>query len=472
VSDEFDVIVIGGGAVGENVIDRCVEGGLSTVLVEAELVGGECSYWACMPSKALLRSPLALDAARRVSGAAEAVTGELDVAAVLRRRDDFVHHHDDATQVRWLEELPATLVRGHGRLVGERTVEVDGRRLTARHAVALCTGSAALIPDVPGLREAGPWTSRQATTASQAPRRLVVLGGGVVAVEMATAWSRLGCEEVTVLERGERILPGHEPRASELVTEGLRRLGVDVRTEVTVERVERADAVRVHLAGGAALEADEVLVAAGRRPRTDDLGLDVVGLEPGSWVSVDDHGRVPGVSWLWASGDLTHRALLTHQGKYDARACGDAIVAVAQGLPDHGTAWEPWGRFHATADARAVPAVVFSDPEVASVGLTEAAAVRHGIRVQTVDYDLGDVAGASVHADDYSGWANLVVDADRQVVVGATLVGQDVGELLHAATVMVVGEVPIRRLWHAVPSYPTISEIWLRLLERLGRGTA
>ncbi len=470
-TDIYDVVVIGAGSTGENVADRAVKGGLSAVVVEAELVGGDCSYWACMPSKALLRPGHAIAAARRVDGARQAVTGALDVAGVLDRRDGFASRWDDAGQVGWLEGAGIDLVRGHGRLAGERHVDVrsaDGTRvLTARHAVVVATGSSPALPPVPGLAEAQPWTTKDATAAKQPPARLAVLGGGVAGCELSQAWASLG-SAVTVLEMADHLLPAYEPVAGRLLADAMAEAGIDVRLGVTVTGAERRPdgTVVVRLADGDEVEADELLVAAGRRARTDDLGLEHVGLEPGSWLTVDDTMAVEGVpgNWLYAAGDVNHRVLLTHQGKYQARICGDAIVARAAGRLDPA----PWGPHVATADHRAVPQVVFTDPEVAAVGLSEAEATEAGMSVRVVDYPLGQVAGAALYADGYRGHARLVVDEDRRVVVGATFVGPDAGELLHAATIAVVGEVPLDRLWHAVPSYPTISEVWLRLLEGYG----
>jgi pyruvate/2-oxoglutarate dehydrogenase complex dihydrolipoamide dehydrogenase (E3) component len=463
----YDVVVIGAGPVGENVADRAVKGGLTAIVVESELVGGECSYWACMPSKALLRSPAALRAARQVAGAREALTGGIDVAAVLARRDAFTSDWHDDGQVDWLTGAGIDLVRGHGRIAGVRRVEVtrdDGiTTLTARHAVVVATGSAALLPDIPGLRAAAPWTSREATSAKAIPGRLAIIGGGVVAAEMATAYAGLG-SSVTVLARS-RLLSRMEPFAGELVTAALRESGADVRLDTTVESVEGR--VRLNLTGGDTVEADEVLVAIGRTPRTGDLGLDRIRLEPGGWLAVDDTMRVAGADgWLYATGDVNHRALLTHQGKYQARAAGDVIVARARQRPVQDG---PWGAHVATADHRAVPQVVFTDPEVATVGRTAAEAERAGLRTRVVDYEVGNVAGAQLHADGYQGRARMVVDEDRQVIVGCTVVGPDVGEMLQAATIAVVAEVPLSRLWHAVPAYPTVSELWLRLLETYGR---
>ncbi|BCB73790.1 NAD(P)/FAD-dependent oxidoreductase [Phytohabitans flavus] len=467
---EYDLIVLGAGAVGENVADRAVQGGLTAVLVEHELVGGECSYWACMPSKALIRPGQALRAARQVDGAKEAVTGTLDVAAVLARRDSFTHDWNDDSQVRWAEGAGIAVVRGHGKLTAPKEVTVatpDGGEivLRARHAVTISTGSDAFVPDIEGLRDADPWTSRDATSAKVAPESLVVIGGGVVATEMATAYASFGTT-VTLISRGG-LLAGLEPFAGEMVAEALREQGVKVLLDTETTRVHRDDdRVTVETGDGGAVTAQEVLVATGRTPRTRDIGLEVVGLTPGDWLETDDTMRVKGFDWLYATGDVNHRALLTHQGKYQARAAGDVIAARAAGKP---VSDGPWGTHVATADHEAVPQVTFTDPEVASVGLTLKAATDAGYRVRAVDYEIGYVAGASVYADGYKGTARMVVDEDRKVVLGVTFVGPDVSELLQAATVAVVAQVPLDRLWHAVPAYPTINEVWLRLLETYGR---
>ena len=470
---EYDVIVIGAGAVGENVADRAVQGGMSTVIVEAELVGGECSYWACMPSKALLRSAAAVRAARDVDGAKQAVTGAVDAAGVLRRRDGITHDWDDASQVEWLRGAGIDLVRGHAGFTGPKRVRVtaeDGTvtDLVARHAVAVATGSAALLPDIPGLRDIEPWTSREATSAKHVPASLAILGGGVVGAEMATAYAGLG-SAVTLIVRSA-LLEAMEPFAGELVQASLEKLGVDIRTGVELTGARRDDAGAVlSLSDGAEVTADEVLVAVGRTPRTTDLGLEQIGLEAGAWLSVDDTLLVDGFDWLYAVGDVNHRALLTHQGKYQARAAGDVIAARAKGRPVDAA---PWGAHVATADHDHVPQVTFTDPEVASVGLTQARARSAGRSIRVLDYDLASVAGASTYSDSYEGKARAIVDEERGVLIGATFVGPDVAELLHSATIAIVGEVPISRLWHAVPSYPTVSEVWLRWLEAYGRPQA
>ncbi|HYI33638.1 MAG TPA: NAD(P)/FAD-dependent oxidoreductase [Glaciibacter sp.] len=468
---EYDVIVLGAGAVGENIADRAVQGGLTTVIIESELVGGECSYWACMPSKALLRSAQALRAARRVPGAAQAVTGEVDVQAVLAHRDYYTSNWDDKGQVNWLGSAGIDLVRGHGRITGPKEVTVtapDGTTtiLTARHAVAISTGSGALVPDIDGLRDAKPWTSREGTSARSVPESLAVIGGGVVATELATAFAGFGAKVTLIARSG--LLSDMEPFAGEMVAKGLEEQGVTVLLNTVTTRVTRSESgvVTVETGDGQTITAQEVLVATGRTPRTEDIGLETIGLKSGDWLDTDDTLLVPGFDWLYAAGDVNKRALLTHQGKYQARAAGDVIAARANGnlVSD-----APWGTHVATADHAAVPQVTFTEPEVASVGLTAKAAEAAGYDIRAVDYEIGWVAGAGLHAEGYTGTARMVVDEKRQVVLGATFVGPDVSELLQAATIAIVGEVPIARLWHAVPAYPTINEIWLRLLETYGR---
>lgn len=463
--ETFDVVVIGAGSTGENVAGRVAQHGLRVAIVESELVGGECSYYACIPSKALLRPAHVLAEARSVAGSREAADGELDVAAVLARRDHFASHWKDEGQLPWLTERHIEIVRGRARLSGVRQVTVANgpgseRVLEAARAVAICTGSEALIPDVPGLRAAKPWTNREGTSAHTVPESLVVLGGGPVGCELATAWKALG-SDVTVVMREERPLANMERFAGDAVLGGMRELGIWVVTEASVVEVARRrdGSIDATLGEGQVLHADELLCAAGRTARTNDLGLETVGLEDGAWLDVDDRMRVRGVDpgWLYAAGDVNHRALLTHMGKYQARVCADVIVAD-----------DPESITPAYADATAVSQVVFTAPEVASVGLTEQAARDRGINVDVVDFDLGQIAGSRLYADDFKGHARIVVDAHRRVLVGATFVGSGVGELLHAATIAVVGEVTLDTLWHAVPAYPTMSEVWLRLLETAG----
>lgn len=472
-SAQFDVIVLGAGPVGQNVADRAKQGGLSVAVIEHELVGGECSYWACIPSKVLLRSGNALRAAQNVGGSSEAVTGKLDSSAVLARRNAFTHDWNDNHEAAWLAGAGIELFRGDGRIAAPKRVSVtkaDGSiiELEAAHAVVVATGTTAAMPDIPGLADARPWTSREGTSAQTVPASLAIIGGGVVAAELASAFSSLG-SVVSVIARSG-LLGTNEPFAGELVANALRGRGATLHLKSSPTRVTRtADGVRIDLDTGEQVLADEVLVATGRKPRTGQIGLDTVGIAPGSWLQVDDTLRVTGTDWLYACGDVNHRALLTHQGKYQARAAGDAIVARANGTTVDDSSW---GAHVATADHEAVPQVVFSDPEIAVVGLTAAAASDAGYDIRVVDYNLGSVSGAAIQADDYKGRARMVVDEKRKVVLGVTFVGQDVAELVQSATIAVVGQVPIDRLWHAVPPFPSMSEIWLRLLEEYGRPAA
>jgi dihydrolipoamide dehydrogenase len=455
MGQQFDVIVIGAGPAGEVAAGELADRGKAVALVERELVGGECSYWACMPSKALLRPGELLDEIARVPGVADdAPERGADAAAVLRRRDEVIHGLSDASQQPWLEQRGVTLLRGQARVVGERRVAVtsaDGEEVVhdVRDAAIVATGSSALLPPIPGLAEAEPWTNREATTADAVPGELLVLGGGVVGVELAQAWASLGAR-VTLIEAADRLIAREEPFASMQVAEGLQKHGVELQIGARASGVARGEDGRttVMLEGGEELAGDRLLVAIGRRVRTDGLGLEAIGLEPGKPIEVDDALRVPGQPWLYAIGDVNGRAQLTHMGKYQARVAVDAICG---------------GSLRVRRDGPLSPRAIFTDPGVAAVGHTLASAQAAGIAAHAVDRPTSGTAGASFHGRNAPGTTRFVLDTERELLVGATFVGPDVAELLHAATIAIVGEVPLATLAHAVPAFPTRSELWLGL---------
>ena len=443
--------MIGAGPAGEVVAGRLAERHeMKVALVEQHLVGGECSFYACMPSKALLRPQELVREAGRVPGVE--ASGP-DAEAVLRRRDEVIHDLDDSSQLPWLEKRGIDLVRGRGRLTGERRVDVDGRALEAGRAVVLAAGSLAAVPPIDGLDEVDPWTNRQGTTSKEVPERLIVLGGGVAGVELAQAWQSLG-SQVVLLEAGERLLTREEEIAGELVGAALEAAGVDLRIGAKAERVARAEGgVVVTLEGGDTTEGDEILVVVGRKPPTEDLGLETVGLSPGEYVETEDTLQVREHPWLYAIGDVNGRAPLTHMGKYQARLAADNIAG---------------GDARIEIDGVRSPRVVFTDPQVAAVGHTLASAREAGLKTRHIDLATSGTAGASFVGREAEGTTRFVVDEDRQVLAGVTFVGPEVADFVQAATVAVVGEVPLAKLAHAVPPFPARSEIWLKFIEEYG----
>jgi dihydrolipoamide dehydrogenase len=468
-SKDFDVIVVGGGVAGVAAVRRLASAGLAVALVEDRLVGGECHYWGCNPSKTLLRSIEVLNLAKAVPGVREAISGrELDVAAVFAKRDALIEHLSDQDRTVSLQQAGVAVFHGFGRLSGQRTVRVayapgdtTEAVLTARHAVVLATGTRPNVPDTPGLAQARPWTNRDLTTMTQVPDRALVVGGGPVAVEFATILSGFG-SAVTLLVRENTLLRNCEPEARELVTQSLQSKGVDIHFATELSAVARPVAGGPVSAtfGGQTIEVDEVVLAAGRRTNTDNLGLETLGLPGGEIVSVNDHLQAVGVAggWLYALGDTTGRARLSHISTYHGRVVADIITALAAGR-------ELSENELIARDAGNLAQVIHTDPQVAWVGRTESQARAEGFAVRTRTAHYPDaVSFLALYRDGFEGWAKLVINDETNTLLGATFVGPQFSELVQAATLAIVAKVPVSLLRHAVAPHPTVNQVWDPLL--------
>lgn len=466
---EFDVIVVGGGVGGVAAARKLSSIGLSVALVEDRLVAGECHYWGCNPSKTLLRPIEVFNLAKAVPGVREIISAEgPDVAAAFAKRDTIIEHLSDQDRTAALRQAGVAVFHGCAQLTGERTVRVayalggtTKAILTAHHAVVLGTGTRPNVPEVPGLAQARPWTNRDLTTMTQVPPRALVVGGGPVAVEFATILTGLG-SAVTLLVRENTVLSNCEPEARELVAQSLQNRGVQIHFATELSAVARPVAGGPVTATfpGQSIEIDEIVLAAGRRTNTENLGLETLGLQGGEIVAVNDHLQAVGVpgGWLYALGDITGRARLSHISTYHGRIVADIIAARAAGR-------ELSENELIARDAGNLAQVIHTDPQVAWVGRTESQAEAEGftVRTRTAEYP-GAVAFLALYRDGLHGWAKLVINAKTNTLLGATFVGPQFSELVQAATLAIVAKIPVTVLRHAVGPHPTVNQVWDPLL--------
>lgn len=452
MTEQFDAIIIGAGPGGEVALSRLLAAGKRLAVIERELIGGECGYWACIPSKTLLRPPEARSEVDRAAGVEGA---RLDWEATRDYRDYMIRHLDDSNQITGYEKSGVTVIKGVAAITGPGTVEVDGRVLSATDII-IATGATALLPPVQGLDTVPVWTNREATTLTDIPARVVMLGGSAVGCELATFLHRFGAQ-VSIVERSATLLAREEPRVGQLLAKRMHAEGIDVRTDATAAAARREgnDTV-ITLTDGTALRCDVVVVGAGRTPRTADLGLDTVGVTLGEKgeIVIDEHCRA--AERVWAIGDVTAVMPFTHVAKYQARIATDAIL----------------GRPH-PATYHGIPRVVFTDPEVAAVGLTHAQATARGIAVATVELDLADaIARPWTYEQNPAGHLGLLADRDKGVLLGAWAVAPMAGEWIHQAALAIRTHIPIEVLLDQVAQFPTYSEAFHAALEQLDPITA